>query len=82
MSVHQKEKQKFYHKCNICEKDFTEAGSLRKHILVVHEGKRNFKCDICGKAYGEARHLKNHKLNVHDGAKFKCDQCDKSFFQG
>ena len=58
---------------------FTEAGSLKRHIRVIHENNpKNNKCDTCGKLFATAvYHLKKH-IKVHDRIKvFKCDTCGK-----
>ena len=57
---------------------FTEAGSLKRHIRVIHENNpKNNKCDTCGKLFATAVYLKKH-IKVHDRIKvFKCDSCGK-----
>ena len=33
------------HKCNLCDKAFSQPSDLKFHI---HEGQKNHKCDLCG----------------------------------
>ena len=52
-------------KCDICGKEFTHKGDLKKHIL-THEStpelKYSFTCDICGKKSMCKSDLKKHML--------------------
>ncbi|XP_033639003.1 uncharacterized protein LOC117299562 [Asterias rubens] len=54
---------KSFFTCQICDKIFTRAFSLKRHQR-VHNNERPFGCDICGKAfsssYGLNRHLRTH----------------------
>ncbi|CAK7222042.1 hypothetical protein SBRCBS47491_004733 [Sporothrix bragantina] len=49
------------HVCHICNKQFTRAEHVQRHVL-AHENKKPFKCRSCGCRYGRAdvlgRHLK------------------------
>ena len=63
-SVHEGQKN---HKCDLCNKAFSENRDLKKHIKCVHEGLKNHKCDICDKAFSEPWKLKRHILTVHEG---------------
>ena len=53
--------------CKLCHKIFTTKSALKKHIQVVHEGKKNFQCewDECGKWFGHRQSLKKHMKMVH-----------------
>ena len=64
--------------CGTSEKVFTEAGSLKKHLL-THSGEKSHMCGICDKAFTLAGHLKKHLL-THSGEKpHKCGTCEKAF---
>ena len=57
--------------------DASEAGTLKKHVLSVHDKVKPFKCELCEYAASEAGNLKRHVLGVHEKMKnFKCKQCD------
>ena len=43
-SVHKEPK---VHKCDPCGKLFTATSSLRRHIKIIHEGRKDFNCDSC-----------------------------------
>ena len=72
------------HKCDFCEKTFSHAFSLTKHIKLVHEVQNEYKCMLCDKYFESSEDLKNH-LNrhmktVHEGLKnHKCDFCGNFF---
>ena len=65
-------------KCNICNKWFTEAIALSRH-MEVHSTDRPFACPICGWRFKQINNMKRHML-THSGAKpYSCDFCDKSY---
>ena len=47
--------------CKVCEKGFTQAGNLNKHML-IHTTDKNFKCKECDKGFATSIHLKRHML--------------------
>ena len=70
------------HKCDICEKSFTQKASLNRHIKSVHENSKPHKCDICELSFSEKGTLKRHIQSVHLNSKpHKCDICEQSFTQ-
>ena len=78
-TVHDKVKS---HQCDLCEKCYTQASSLKAHRL-QHKDKKPWKC-WCGKAYSESMTLKYHQKMKHDngeaiGIKHPCDICGKEF---
>ena len=61
--------------CPTCGLVFNEY-SLKRHIRVVHENRRNSQCDICGKVFVCEGKVKIHKIRVHLNLKpFQCDGC-------
>eukprot|EP00090_Calanus_glacialis_P005529 TRINITY_DN14286_c0_g1_i1.p1 TRINITY_DN14286_c0_g1~~TRINITY_DN14286_c0_g1_i1.p1 ORF type:complete len:860 (-),score=202.55 TRINITY_DN14286_c0_g1_i1:162-2741(-) len=65
-------------KCNLCNKWFTEAIALSRH-MEVHSADRPFSCPICGWRFKQMHNMKRHML-THSGAKpYSCDFCDKSY---
>ena len=53
------------YKCESCEKSFSQAGTLKRHIYTVHEGHKDHKCEVCSKSFSMAHHLKKHIHTVH-----------------
>ena len=49
----------------MCEKAFTQASNLKKHIL-THTGERAFQCYICEKSFTQVCSLKAH-IVTHTG---------------
>ena len=61
------------HKCDLCEKEFSQVGTLRKHISEVHSsihhGQKNHRCDLCEKEFSRAGTLRKHISEVRNGKK-------------
>ena len=56
-------------KCDICDTSFGQKGDFNRHVLTVHEGKKQFKCDICDANFGQKNQLNQHVASVHGGNK-------------
>jgi hypothetical protein len=67
--------------CQICGKNFKNAGALKQHGF-VHKEARDFQCEICEKGFKSPSSLRLHKHTVHNNEKpFKCSICGKGFKQ-
>lgn len=47
------------HKCNICNRGFTQLHVLKRHML-IHTGEKPYSCKVCNKSFRQASHLKLH----------------------
>ena len=57
-------------------------GTLKQHIVHVHEKIKNFECKYCQKKFGTKDKMENHVVVVHEKFKpFKCEECGKEFGQ-
>ena len=64
----------------MCDKGFTQSGSLNTHKL-NHTGVKPFNCYMCDKGFTKSGHFTNHK-QIHKEVKpFRCDLCDKGITQ-
>ena len=50
-----KNKQKKVLKCEICDYSFAQTGSLKMHVMSVHDNKKEFKCEICDYSCSQKR---------------------------
>ena len=67
--------------CDKCDKGFIKENGLKKHIEVVHKGKRRFKCIECDHNFGYNHELKRHMDVTHAGIRpFNCIDCESSFY--
>ena len=51
--------------CELCRKSFSTADNLKKHILIIHEGLKDYKCESCSKLFSQAGDLKRHIHIIH-----------------
>ena len=56
-------------KCKSCDKSFSQARDLKKHIHTVHEGHKDHKCEFCGKSFSQGGNLKGHINRIHKALK-------------
>ena len=60
------------YECETCHKQFTQKGSLTRHMKTVHSDKRPFVCEqYCGKAFKTRSDLKKHVRERHEIPRIK-----------
>ena len=67
------------HKCDLCDKSYTQASSLKTH-RILHSDKKPWSC-WCGKSYAEKSTLATHQNVKHNnsGQRYPCTICGKEF---
>lgn len=65
-----------------CGQTFRKHGTLQKHTLTVHEGRKSFVCEVldidgteCGAGFDTEGQLKSHAGRVHEINTFLCTVC-------
>ncbi|XP_057310295.1 zinc finger protein 18-like [Hydractinia symbiolongicarpus] len=62
--------------CDICQKEFSNKISLRKHRK-IHDN--IITCALCEKSFSSQQALKRHTHSVHETQTYACDVCTKKF---
>ena len=77
----QERKKEHYNYCNECNARFLEESDLKEHVLVVHDGKKEFMCSVCESCFKEENELKIHIHQIHRVQQYTCkiDICNAKF---
>lgn len=60
---------------------FLFLDGLRRHVKIIHEGRKPYVCEDCGLGFSTKHVMKNHRLR-HTGEKpHACPVCDRRFTQ-
>ncbi|GBP13555.1 Zinc finger protein 26 [Eumeta japonica] len=69
----------------MCDKEYTNNRSLKRHIEMYHGRRNEYKCDLCPKAYTSNQSLRRHIKSIHiipeNIGNLKCDNCSDIFFE-
>ena len=64
--------------CTICDQDFSDLPSMRRHRL-IHSEDKPYQCDYCDKSFRRKDNLREHR-NIHTQENvYKCERCGKTF---
>ena len=67
------------YKCDLCNKTFTEQGTLRTY-LVTHSTIKPFKCELCDYTCKTNPQLRHHYKKEHnDENYYRCPKCFMKF---
>ena len=71
--------------CPVCEKEYSCAANLRRHVRNAHKPKTEhiqlIYCSVCGKGERKQYRLNAHMKEVHNNTFFDCDLCNKKYKQ-
>ena len=67
--------------CEFCGKFFNAGSKMKRHILEVHENRKNHTCQECGKSFARPEKLRLHQDLHAEGTNrpFLCHQCGRGF---
>lgn len=66
--------------CELCGFGFGMRSNLKRHVMTVHEDRREWRCDICGAAFGLKQNLGTHVRVKHEKKRpFACEVCGACF---
>ena len=69
-----------HRKCHICDKTFSNAHSLCRHVATVHQNARPYECSECGKTFKDVCSRNTHVQIVHEKKQgVVCSTCGKHF---
>lgn len=66
------------YQCNRCDKKYSNAAGLKKHVDFFHGGKRLI-CDACGKKFQSPTSFQRHQYIHKKILNYLCNFCDKKF---
>jgi len=68
------------HTCEKCDRSFSRATHLKRHML-THEEVKPIQCTICTQRFSRADHLSLHMNSKHSDStkKYQCNHCDTRF---
>ena len=58
-------------KCELCSAEFTQLGSLKRHMDYLHQDLKKYQCDQCEKAFKVKDDLQKHVRKFHDAGGIK-----------
>ncbi|XP_073842818.1 uncharacterized protein [Musca autumnalis] len=73
------------HKCELCEKSYTEAKALRTHVRNKHPFSidTEYVCKICNQRFTTSSGLDRHSYRMHPENQtntiYKCEMCDNAY---
>ena len=78
------------YECEVCDYTCSNKSNFKRHVSLVHEGKKpfkkrkkiTFKCEACDSSFSEKSGLKKHIESVHERkGPFDCSFCGLKFTQ-
>ncbi|KAJ8929736.1 hypothetical protein NQ314_017551 [Rhamnusium bicolor] len=66
------------HKCKVCNKEFSRANHLKRHVT-SHSSVKPFRCTVCTKSFNRRDHLNQHQKLHERQNDYECNICQKPF---
>ncbi|KAL7054547.1 hypothetical protein AAHC03_025924 [Spirometra sp. Aus1] len=67
------------HRCEVCNKEFSQECSLVYHLAFMHSRDSPYECQECHQKFVTDGWLRSHIEREHGLKKIACDQCEKRF---
>ncbi|XP_029958183.1 zinc finger protein 1035 [Salarias fasciatus] len=68
-------------RCSLCNEEFDDAQTLRKHCLTHISRSSSNRCPFCEKGFACRQYLLRHMLQHTGNKAFSCTQCGKQFYR-
>ena len=80
LTIHSKSKhQNTQYKCDICQKSFSRASNVARHVDTIHNLCKTFPCKWCGKEFRSTGGRDMHVSAEHKAVRYSCTICGKQF---
>ncbi|CAN8074404.1 unnamed protein product [Agarophyton chilense] len=63
-------------KCDLCGKEFSQQGSLNRHMRNIHEEKK-IPCQYCSMSFGQMFDLRRHQKRKHPDRNIALKKCER-----
>ncbi|XP_021930652.1 uncharacterized protein LOC110835081 isoform X2 [Zootermopsis nevadensis] len=67
------------HKCEQCDRSFSQANHLVEHMNQLHGATRSYKCNYCEHSSNSRANMTRHLALHTERCRFVCDQCGAAF---
>merc|ERR1719510_395224 len=80
LTIHSKSKhQNTQYKCELCNKYFSRASNVARHVDTIHNQSKSFPCKWCGKEFRSTGGRDMHITAEHKAIRYDCEICCKQF---
>ena len=79
LSFSKSKHQNTQYKCDQCNKTFSRASNVARHIDTIHNLSKTFPCKWCGKEFRSTGGRDMHVSADHKAVRYSCSICGKQF---